>query len=112
MAITATQKNPLVTSRIATGRYIIESGDTAAAIDIVLGFTPRYIKVINSAATGGYMEFIEGMANASGFKYLSADGAGALVTSNGITVTAEGFTIGLDTDINVKAEQLTWIALG
>jgi len=32
MAITATQKNPLVTARIATGRYITSS--TAAAFTI------------------------------------------------------------------------------
>lgn len=113
MAITQSQSmQPASVANTAVGSYIIESGDTAAAITITCGFKPRYVKVLNTASTGGYMEWFEGMAAAYGFKYLSADGTGALVTSNGITVSDSGFIIGLDTDINVKAEQIRWIALG
>jgi|SRR3990167_1332856 len=96
---------------VAVGRYIIETGDTAAAITITCGFKPRYVKVQNLAATGATMEWYEGMAAASGWKSVVA-GDGELITTLGITVAEDGFVIGLDTDLNVKAEQLSWIAIG
>ena len=98
-------------SNVAVGRHIIESGDTAAAITITCGFKPRYIKVQNLASTGATMEWYEGMADASGWKSVVA-GDGSLITTLGITVSAKGFIIGLDADLNVKAEQLSWIAIG
>ena len=110
MATTESQTNsPASVSNVAVGRHIIESGDTAAAIEITIGFQARYIKVQNLAATGATMEWYEGMADASGWKTVVA-GDGSLITTLGITVTEKGFTIGLDTDLNVKAEQLSWIA--
>lgn len=110
MATTATQKAPLNTMRMATGRYIIESGDTAAAITLTVGFKPRYVRVQNNTSGDG-MEWFEGMADASAQKQVAA-GDKTLITSNGITVSDRGFIIGLDTDVNVKAEQLSWVALG
>lgn len=111
MAQTIVQKTPEATLRLATGTYL-DTGTVAAYNFDDLGFQPRYVKVINTAATGGSIEWIEGMTAAYGFKYLSADGAGALVTSNGITVNSRGFTFGLDTDMNVTSEQVYFIALG
>jgi hypothetical protein len=101
---------------MATGR-ILDTG-SVAAMTIALGFTPRYIKVVN--LTGGStglisMEWFEGMAAASGVKTNdegTSETGVTLVTSNGITVTEKGFTIGLDTDLLVTSEQLSWMALG
>lgn len=94
---------------MAVGRYL-DTG-TVAAFTIVTGFVPRYIKVVN-VDSGDVMEWYEGMAAASGCKTTGATGARTKVTSNGITVTANGFTVGLDTDVVVTSEQLSWVAVG
>lgn len=112
MAQTITQKNPQVTTRMATGR-ILDTG-TVAAMDVDLGFKPRYVKVVNVDGLA-MMEWFEGMANASAVKTVdSGSNATDIVklTSNGITVTDFGFTIGLDTDVVVTSEQISWLALG
>lgn len=113
MALTATQLNPDFPVKVATGRYL-DTG-TAAAFTITTGFRPKYVKVINTAATGGSLEHFDGMAAASAQKFLhngAAYAQGSLITSNGITLTDRGFTIGLDTDINVSSEQINWLAIG
>ena len=93
----------------AVGRYI-DTG-TAAAFKITTGFKPRYVKVVNLAATGSQVEWFEGMAAASGMKRVTA-GDMTVITTLGITVAKDGFTVGLDTDLNVTSEQLSWIAIG
>ena len=110
MSITSTQKNPLVTARIATGRYITSS--TAAAFDIELGFTPRYVKVVNLGSSGlATLEWFEGMADASALLEIT-DGTKSVDTTTGITVSATGFTVGLNTDVNIINEQLSWLVIG
>jgi hypothetical protein len=108
MSATSTQSEHQVRN-VAVGRYI-DTG-TAAAITITTGFKPRYVKVQNLAATGATMEYYEGMADASGWKSVVA-GDGSLITTLGITVSESGFIIGLDTDLNVTSEQLSWLAIG
>jgi len=109
MAITSTQsKVPASVCNIATGRYITTT--TAAAFDITTGFRPRYVRVVNNTS-GDEIEWFEGMTDAYGHKRVAA-GTGAQVTTLGITDNADGFTVGLDTDINVINEQLSWIAIG
>ena len=60
-------------------------------------------------------EWFEGMAAASAVKTVDS-GTGTTdivrITTNGITANANGFTVGLDTNINVGAQQLNWIAMG
>lgn len=106
MAQTVTQKNPDSQSNMATGR-ILDTG-TVAAFPVVTGFKPRRVVVMNNTS-GDIEEWIEGMAAASAMKRVAA-GTCALITTLGITVSDYGFTIGLDTDINVTSEQLTWAA--
>jgi hypothetical protein len=111
MAVTQSQSSHHVRN-VATGSYI-ESG-SAAAFTITTGFKPRYVKVVN---VGGNCseEWFEGMAAASAQKTVDS-GSGTTdiskITSNGITVSDSGFTVGLDTDINVSTEQMHWIAMG
>ncbi len=108
MAVTQSQTNSHVRN-VAVGRYITSS--TAAAIALTIGFKARYIKVTNNTS-GDSFEWFEGMAAASATKVTGSTGAVSLVTSDGITVSANGFTIGLDTDVNVINEQLSWVAIG
>ena len=108
MSATSTQSAHQVRN-IAVGRYI-DTG-TAAAFKITTGFKPRYVKVVNLAATGSQVEWFEGMAAASGMKRVTA-GDMTVITTLGITVAKDGFTVGLDTDLNVTSEQLSWIAIG
>ena len=108
MAITSTQSNHYVRN-VAVGRYLDDG--TAAAFKITTGFQPRYVKVMNLAATASMMEWSEGMAAASGVKTVAA-GTRSIVTTNGITVAADGFTVGLDTGVNISNQQLSWMAIG
>jgi hypothetical protein len=111
MSITATQSTHHI-HNTAVGRYV--SSSTAAAFTITTGFKPRYVKIMNVDGLC-YEEWYEGMADASAVKTVDS-GSGTTdvikITSNGITVSSSGFTVGLDTDINVTNEQLSWIAMG
>lgn len=96
--------------RIATGRYL-DTGTVAAYDFTTLGFTPKYVRVINNTS-GDSLEWFEGMADASARKQVAA-GTVTAITTLGITpITNKGFTLGLDTDVNVTSEQVSWIALG
>jgi hypothetical protein len=90
---------------------------TGSAINVELGFTPTYVKVVNFDDPG-MLEWWSGMGAAAGVK-LNDTPALTKVTSNGITAydgtqgaTSQGFTIGADADINVGSETLFWIAYG
>lgn len=107
MATSTQSIQPAGVSNVAVGRYI--NGVTAAAFTITTGFRPRYVKVINSSGIA-QMEWSEGMDDNSGLKRLAL--TGSFVTGNAITPTANGFTVGLDTDLNVLSEQLSWVAIG
>lgn len=108
MAIVNTQSSGDGVARVATGRYLTDA--TAAAITITCGFTPKYVKVVNNTSADWY-EWFEGMAAASAHKTVAA-GTGTAITTLGITTSTSGFVIGLDTDVNVINEQISWIAIG
>jgi hypothetical protein len=111
MAITSTQSNvPGSVCNMAVGRYL-DTG-TAAAFTITTGFKPRYVRVVNLGATGlASMEWFEGMTAATSFQTIT-DGTASVVGTTGITVGDRGFTVGINTDVNIANEQLSWIALG
>lgn len=94
-------------TRIKTGTQ----NGTGAAINVVCGFRPRYVKVVN-VASGGLcsIEHIDTMAAASGFKGVTA-GTKTFISSNGITLNDFGFTIGADADVNVSGEAIHYIAI-
>lgn len=107
MAVTSTQVAGDGIVRIATGRYLTDA--TAAAITITCGFTPRYVSVLNMTSGDSY-QWVEGMAAASALKQVAA-GTSSIITTLGITVSGNTFIIGLDTDVNVINEQLSWLAM-
>ena len=90
---------------------------TGAAINVVLGFTPSFVRVDNIDGDA-ILVWNDAMPDASGMKTIAA-GTTAHITSNGITpypgveaTTGSGFTIGADSDVNVNAETLVWTAFG
>jgi hypothetical protein len=107
MTITQSQSSHHVRN-VAVGSYLTDA--TAAAITIECGFKPRYVRVQNETSLDG-VEWFEGMTDAHGIKTVAA-GTRTAITSLGITPAANGFTIGLDTDVNVTSEQLRWYAIG
>lgn len=108
MATSTQSKVPASVANIAVGRYI--NGVTAAAFFITTGFKPRQVRVVNNTSQDEESWF-EGMADASAHKRLAA-GTATAISTLGVTPSANGFTVGLDTDINVLSEQLSWIAIG
>jgi hypothetical protein len=101
---------------------------TGAAINIELGFIPKYVKVFNYDDAGSLfctLEWWSGMAAASGLKTSSIvdDGTTTLKSSEKITslgiseyagsagANSEGFTIGAETDVNVSAETMFYMAI-
>ena len=108
MTVTSTQSNsPARSTQTAVGSYITSS--TAAAFVITTGFKPRFVEVHNETSGDSY-KWYEGMAAAEALKRVAA-GTSSIITTLGITVSATGFTVGLDTDVNVINEQLSWIAI-
>lgn len=108
MALTSTVNFPNNVLRLANGTFLEDA--TAVALKIVIGFRPKFVLVRNETSSDEYMWF-EGMADAEACKRVAA-GTGSIITTLGITPAADGFTIGLDTDVNVVNEQISWIALG
>ena len=109
MAITATQaKNSASVIQLTVGSYITSS--TAAAFTITTGYKPLWVRVVNETS-GDMYEWYNGMAAAEAVKTVAA-GTRSLITTLGITQNSNGFTVGLDTDVNVINEQLSWMAIG
>jgi len=89
-----------------------EVDGTGSAISINCGFKPLFLQVFNvdgnCFASHCFFE-----ADAAMQKTVDS-GAGtcdvSYVTSDGITLTANGFSIGADTDLNVSGEELQWVA--
>lgn len=115
---------------MAKGQYVTGTVEgTGSAINIELGFTPVKVKCFNIDDAGGLdctLEWITGMAAASGIKTLliaddgtSGNNSSEYVTSGGITVYAgtdggysKGFTIGADADLNASGETILYEAFG
>lgn len=80
---------------------------TGAAIEITCGFKPVKVEFFNSTGLVT-AEKTESMATSSGTKRVTA---GTMTFPTGIcTLNDDGFTIGTDTDLNVAAETIHWVA--
>ena len=101
---------------------------TGAAINVLCGFKPRYVKVFNPNDAGSLfptIEWWEGMAAASGCLTLSIVDSGTTalkssdyITADGISqyagtaaANSEGFVIGANANINASGESVFWIAI-
>lgn len=90
-------------SGVTREHRIVVTG-TGAELAVECGFRPRHVHLINldsaDEATWG-----DGMDDDSMLKRVAA-GAATVESSDGITPSATGFTLGADTDINVDGERL------
>lgn len=77
------------------------------ATTVALGFTPRFVKVINSTDTIIW-EKIEGMAAANSVKQIG-DGTTTVDTGSAIVIAADGFVLSATAVGNSKA--ISWIAM-
>jgi hypothetical protein len=114
MAITSTQsKVPASVCNMAIGRYLDTGTVSATPAQITCGFQPRYVKVVNLTSSTGLVmvEWFEGMTAGTALK-TDINGTQSIISTLGITVSAKGFLIGLDTDVLVSGEQLSWMAIG
>ena len=100
---------------------------TGNAINVVCGFLPDYVKLVNVSDAGNLnpmMEWWKSLGDNSGIKYLTIVDSGTtgyashqFVNVNGISLymgsdnEGQGFTIGADGDINVNGEDIHWIAM-
>jgi len=89
----------------ARGSFV--SAGVAHTVEV--GFRPKYINIFNSL--GDTAQYLEGMAAASLQKNGYADGVGSISSTNGITLTATGFTLGTDA-VNASTERIYWMAWG
>jgi len=80
---------------------------TGALITITTGFKPRKVELFNSAGLAK-AEKTDTMLADSSYKTITA--GTATYPADLITLTANGFTIGTDSDLNVAGEDLHWVA--
>lgn len=88
---------------------------TAVAFSRAIGHVPKAVKVHNVSSLSS-VEWYEGMSAANGLLTTASSGAITKITSDGITVgtvtdsvtgkVGKGFTIGLNTVVNIAAEVL------
>lgn len=92
-------------SEIKTGTYT----GTGAAQSITLGFKPSFVFAFNQTdgdTVGGY---IEGMTADTAFAIAAATAA---VTSQGVTTSATGFSLGTNASLNESGKVYLYVAAG
>lgn len=90
---------------VSVGAFIA----TGSAITIAkVGFKPRLVLLIN-VDDPGLAVHIEGMPAAAAF--IHTDATSSYVTSNGVTLTDTGFTVGTDANLNTDGEQVFYMAI-
>jgi len=88
--------------RVVVGAFYGTTG-VAVVVDTV-GFRPKLVRVVNAGATGlSRLEWMDGMADASAVKTVT-NGTISVITADGITPRAKGFTLGADANVNIDAE--------
>ena len=86
-----------------TGSYV----GTGAALDVEVGFKPKYLKFIN-ATTGATAEYSDTMAADAVVTHDS--GVDASATSGGVTLTDTGFSLGTNAVVNTAADIVHFFA--
>jgi hypothetical protein len=82
---------------------------TAATLNVTsVGFRPRKVELFNITGDA-FGIWTDGMPDATAMKTIAA-GTTALIDTLGVTPLANGFAIGADTDLNVAAENIAWVA--
>lgn len=81
---------------------------TGSLVTVDVGFRPKLVKLVNltDPAEGTW---IDSMADGTA---LAGTDTFAAVSSNGITPTETGFTVGTDANFNTSGETVYWVAFG
>lgn len=107
MAITSSQTNAIELTRFASGKFADDAGSPAAMV-VTLGFTPRYVKMVNTT-TIQVQEWFSGMGDADAFKAVNADATQlSMITSGGITVSGDDVTF----PAAAQNDVVYWVAVG
>jgi hypothetical protein len=96
-------------SRVKVGSYI----GTGAALNIdkeKVGFKPQKVEIHRVDTAIDKAEHIDGMADASMFLTTGSTGVRTLVTTEGITLKSDGFTLGTDATVNNAADRYRYVA--
>jgi len=109
MAITQSKTYDSGIVQRAQGRYLDDAG-TPGAMAITLGFTPRYVRVINLTDRIEF-EWFEGMTATHALKTVAA-GTRTLETSGGITVSSTAQNFSLAAAAVLQNKQYSWVATG
>jgi hypothetical protein len=105
MTITASQLNGDGIVHRASGSFITDT--TAAAVELTLGFTPRYVVWENVTDRTKY-EWFDGAASGTTIKTVAA-GTRTLDTSDA-AISVDGGTVTISATAAVSAKQCRWIA--
>ena len=74
---------------------------------ISVGFRPGKLEIYNETDGDSKAEFIDGLAADKAYTTVAAQ---ALLASNGITLDADGFSVGSDDTVNESAKVFRWYA--
>lgn len=99
-----------INNRIATGTYT----GTGSAISVTLGFKPKYIRIINITDGDVRAEYIDTMTAAHvALEVDSGSGTTDLsnATSNGITLSSSGFSVGTNSSLNESDKVYHYVAI-
>jgi hypothetical protein len=108
MAITQSQsKQPADVTNIVIGSYL-DSAGTPEAMTITLGFTPRYVIVVNQTDATKVEKF-EGMADAVTVK-TAQNGAITAGADSAIIFSSTGFVY--LKALTIQNKQYSWVAIG
>lgn len=82
---------------------------TGAALSVTTGFKPKYVKLVN-LTSGVSLESISDIPDGKGLA-LTTTPTYALVSSGGITINDNGFSVGTHA-VNANGETMAYIAFG
>lgn len=97
------------TARIVTGVYTGTGAAKSLGGDKV-GFKPKRVTIHRMTTAIDQGVWFEGMADASFLQHVGATGVRTLVSSQGITPTADGFDVGTDAHINNSGDTYRFVA--
>ena len=82
---------------------------SGVAQTITLGFKPKLIVMFNQTDGDQVSIYMDGMADG---KVISIVSLVSLIATNGITLSATGFTVGTDNSINKADKVFRYLAIG
>jgi len=95
-------------TRVVMGQYV----GTGAALDIdgdKVGFRPKKVEIHRRTTAIDKAEHVDGMADASMYLTTGSTGVRTLVTTQAITLKADGFTLGTAAQVNNATDTYDYV---